>query len=284
MFVRNISRREKIIGCITLVIAFIFVGNYLINKPVVKKWASLDQQIIRKENMLKRNTELAGRYKALKKDALSIGKTPSEKEPVSVLLGKIEDAAESNSCHIIKIKPYNYKDAEDYKEVFFEITSEGTIGGLSRFLYDIESIEGYSNIERFTMMSRSEQAGRLKAVFILHSKAFESDVRLLMADKSRPLEDYSVYSEKISGKDLFAVSAVKQAENPNPSLEIDPLKRFTLVGIITEGEGQAVIEDIEAQKTYYLSEGQSVNDAVVKEIREKEVVLDYKGKDILLIL
>lgn len=62
------------------------------------------------------------------------------------------------------------------------------------------------------------------------------------------------------------------------------LKRFNLVGIITGERPQAIIENAETGKTYYLYKGQSFEGVMVFDIEAKRVVLDYGGEKITLVL
>ncbi|MFH1593485.1 MAG: hypothetical protein ABID09_02170 [Candidatus Omnitrophota bacterium] len=94
--------------------------------------------------------------------------------------------------------------------------------------------------------------------------------------------DYSKYKKEIIGKELFSVQIEKKPEETAP--EIDVSKRFNLVGIITGDDPQAIIEDTETQKTHYLIKGQSFSGATVLEVGEGKVVLEYGGKEIILIM
>ena len=100
---------------------------------------------------------------------------------------------------------------------------------------------------------------------------------------SSRVEDYSVYSKSIEGKELFSAPIAEGPGEPASS-EIDVSKRFNLVGIIAGDQPQAIIEDKETQKTYYLYKGQSFSGVTVQEIGEGKVTLSYKGREISLVL
>ena len=110
-----------------------------------------------------------------------------------------------------------------------------------------------------------------------------------VAERGEPLaryvDDYSVYSRRIGNRDLFTAPLGEEGETgPKKAPEIDIAKRFNLVGIISGDEPQAIIEDREGKKTHYLYEGQSINGVTVLEIAEGRVVLDYDGKEVMLVL
>ena len=61
--------------------------------------------------------------------------------------------------------------------------------------------------------------------------------------------------------------------------------RLTLMGIMAGNPGQAIIEDAETKKTYFVTTGQAVSEgAVVEQILDSRVILDLNGEKIELTL
>jgi hypothetical protein len=61
--------------------------------------------------------------------------------------------------------------------------------------------------------------------------------------------------------------------------------RLTLMGIMAGNPGQAIIEDSQTKKTYFVSPGQVVVDgAVVDQVLDNRVILDLQGEQIELTL
>jgi len=61
--------------------------------------------------------------------------------------------------------------------------------------------------------------------------------------------------------------------------------RLTLMGIIAGNPGQAIIEDSQTKKTFFVSPGQTVVDgAVVDQVLDNRVILDLQGEKIELTL
>jgi len=98
------------------------------------------------------------------------------------------------------------------------------------------------------------------------------------------VEDYSVYSKAIKGKELFSASHISEVSQASAAQRVDISKRFSLVGIIAGVKPQAIIEDVETQKTYYLYENQSFNGITVAKISDGQAILNNKGKEIILVL
>lgn len=93
--------------------------------------------------------------------------------------------------------------------------------------------------------------------------------------------DYDYYSNRIGGKKLFSGnSAVQAAASADEALGDD----ISLVGIVPGDNPQAIIEAKKAQKTYYLTKDQAIDDITVEDIDKDKVILDYKGKRLTLFL
>ena len=131
-------------------------------------------------------------------------------------------------------------------------------------------------------------------LFYIKSKDIDSAISKIEASKAvvdaesketalPKAEDYSFYSKDIGGKNLFSGSGAKGTES-GASTSVEVSKRFNLVGIIAGERPQAIIEDSQTQKTYYLYRGQSVSGVTVQEIGDGRIVLNYEGKEAELVM
>lgn len=97
------------------------------------------------------------------------------------------------------------------------------------------------------------------------------------------IADYSVYSKALAGKNLFSSSDSSKAKRAKaPAMDVS--KRFSLVGIIAGEKPQAIIEDKDNSKTYYLYEGEAFSGVVIESIQKGKAVIDYNGQNIILVL
>lgn len=102
-------------------------------------------------------------------------------------------------------------------------------------------------------------------------------------------EELPVLAESVS-RPLFAPVAVavpsSQSSRTSPSASGKSLAaRLTLTGIVAGNPAQAIIEDAETKKTYFVTVGQMVVDgAVLKQVLDNRVVLDLDGEKIELSL
>ena len=71
------------------------------------------------------------------------------------------------------------------------------------------------------------------------------------------------------------------AEVRPPSTDAKELaSKLTLTGIITGDPPQAIIENTESKKTYFVSPGQTVDGAVVDKVLENRVILNLQGEKV----
>ena len=122
-----------------------------------------------------------------------------------------------------------------------------------------------------------------KRVQALVSKPVSEQSQVVLPPEAKNLDtakDYSSYSSAVPGRTVFGPS---QGGTPGPEETTissgGVSEQLGLVGVIAGDNPQAIIEDKKAQKTYYLSKGQSLDGYVVEEIYEDRVVLSYEGKN-----
>ena len=171
MFIKNFSGRERTLLIGAVIIAVMALLYVLVLEPLAIQWKSLDSQIDAKVTALMKDTRLLAMYSALERDYekyrgfIDAGK--DEDEEITSALGEIESISQESACYIVNVKPRSAKTVGNYKEISFEVTTEGTIGEIARFIYEIEMSEKYLRIRRFTILSKSGPAGNLKAVFLI---------------------------------------------------------------------------------------------------------------------
>lgn len=95
--------------------------------------------------------------------------------------------------------------------------------------------------------------------------------------------DLASYSKAVQGRSLFQ-SPVMEPVSVQKSSGKDLSKKLNLVGILEGDEPQAIIEDMELNKTHYVYKGQAFNGSKVKDIQKGKVILDCDGQEIVLVL
>lgn len=94
---------------------------------------------------------------------------------------------------------------------------------------------------------------------------------------------YSYYEKEIAGKELFkplVKDDFELAEAPEEELD-DIATGFSLLGLVSGANPQAIIQDNAKKKTYFLNKGGRLGEATLKEILESEgrVTMIYRGRE-----
>ncbi|NQT47011.1 MAG: hypothetical protein HQ593_06035 [Candidatus Omnitrophica bacterium] len=94
----------------------------------------------------------------------------------------------------------------------------------------------------------------------------------------------SYYLEEMQGRDLFRAPFFQDGEGSRIDDLQEKIKSFSLLGVVAGEDPQAIIEDKEAAKTYFLKKGESFNGVRVLEIFEGKAILDINGEEIEIVL
>ena len=89
---------------------------------------------------------------------------------------------------------------------------------------------------------------------------------------------YSYYSQYIDSRDIFEESFLSDKDS-DASLGSN-LSDITLVGIVLDDIPQAIFEHNKDQETYFLKEGDSIEDIKVEEITEGKVIVLFEDEEV----
>jgi len=96
-----------------------------------------------------------------------------------------------------------------------------------------------------------------------------------------PLKELSFYEEAVSRRDIFnppAKGYAKSALDTAPKIS-ELTKNLNLVGIYWGTYPEAMIEDTEAKKTYFLKRGDPISGLRIKNILKDRIILEYQGEE-----
>ena len=102
------------------------------------------------------------------------------------------------------------------------------------------------------------------------------------------LKDRDFYIKKAQDRDIFQMGYTKRAKvdfkedekNAKAAPINDLTKDLKLVGISWGDDPDAIIENSEMDKTYFVREGYKIEELLVSEIQKDRVVLRYKGEEV----
>ena len=119
----------------------------------------------------------------------------------------------------------------------------------------------------------------------LGAEATGSGMEPQAGQAAKPL---SFYTNAIGRRDLFRATDIAATAGPAPAGTEDEIKKslekLELLGILLDDKPQAVIEDKETEKTYFLYEGDTIRGAVVEKILKGKIVLKHSGRTFELVL
>lgn len=98
---------------------------------------------------------------------------------------------------------------------------------------------------------------------------------LELEKKTKP---YEFYLQGLGKRQIFSANFAQEETTTSPGVDTDLIKHINLVGIISGENPQAVIEDKNIHKTYYLNKGQSIGELQIEDIKEGRVILNCKGQ------
>ena len=95
------------------------------------------------------------------------------------------------------------------------------------------------------------------------------------------------YLQKAETRDIFEMGYVKRKEvdfKKDEANKFSPIKELTkdfkLVGISWGNEPDAIIEDPDTDKTYFVRKGYMIGEMKVYDVRKDRVILRYKGEEV----
>jgi hypothetical protein len=89
---------------------------------------------------------------------------------------------------------------------------------------------------------------------------------------------YEFYQKELGQKNIFKTQVAEGETSAAIPTDINLTKEINLVGIISGDNPQAIIEDRQTQKTYYVAKGQFIGDYKVADIQEGKIILEFQGK------
>ncbi len=130
-------------------------------------------------------------------------------------------------------------------------------------------------------ISTSLQKANRMTDFAQLNPAKDEDSILSPDYKAKELKPFSYYSEIIGKRQLFKIIASAEAkEKPKtasaPSL--DAIKNYSLMGVISGENPQAIIEDKKTKQTIYLQKGQSIGELKVTDVQDGKIILESGGE------
>jgi hypothetical protein len=166
---KDITKREKILGALTVSVAVVTVAYGFIMEPLINRWNALGRDISDKKGLLAKHSRILRNNDEIEKlhseytRYFQTEKLSPEEESASAL-SNIEKLARETNAHITNIKPLSTKNYENYTKFTFRVTTESRIGELAKFIYKLQSSEQLLKIERMVLRAKERSPDTIKAI------------------------------------------------------------------------------------------------------------------------
>jgi len=166
---KNITKREKFIGIITISVVFVAIIYNFAIEPLIEQWNTLGEEIRAKESLLRKNNRIL-------RDKDNIERTHSEytayfktevlsaEEESAKALSSIEKVARNTNVRITNIKPLTIKSFKNYNKYTFRVTTESQIERLCKFIYELQSSQQLLKVERMVLKAKERSPNIIKAI------------------------------------------------------------------------------------------------------------------------
>lgn len=180
------------------------------------------------------------------------------------------------------------REASRHKKIF-----PGTIGTKSDVQYSVKSLTGthltFAYIQKLMLVLAA-----ISCIYLLSSFLYPllglKEIQLPETPDNNPptafsdtaLEKktapYEFYLQGLGNRQIFSANSAQEDTVTSSVADSDLIKNISLVGIISGDNPQAVIEDKNLNKTYYLNKGQFIGELQIEDIKEGRVILNFKGQ------
>lgn len=171
MFLKHLSRRERNILYLAVIVISGVLLYIVMIEPLRKKWRELNESISSKEMQLLKNQKILAQKDIIAqlydKYAENIKMKGTVEEETAVILREIENIARTSNTYITDIKPLKVEDKEFYKEYSVELEAEGDISGLAKFIYDLQNSKQILKVKYLRLNPRDEASDTLKGYMIV---------------------------------------------------------------------------------------------------------------------
>lgn len=164
----SISKRERAIFSITILVIFLSVIYSFILEPLYKEYADLNQEINTRHVQLAKNLRLIREKDIVKQEFKKYGHRlkadRSDEEEMATVLTEIEKIGNSTGIYLSDVKPQKMQEMDFYKIMLVEIRFQGTMQTLSKFIYELQDSALLLKASRLQINSKGADQQLIKGV------------------------------------------------------------------------------------------------------------------------
>ena len=164
----SVSKREKYIIVITLLVVALSIIYSFVIEPLHKEYARLKQEVVIKQAHLAKNLRLMKEKDIVKEEFKKYGQElkikGSDEEEMASVLSEIEKIGNSTGVYLSDVKPQKIKDRDFYKIMLVEIKFQASIQTLTKFIYELQNSALLLKVSRLQVDSKGEDSSLLEGV------------------------------------------------------------------------------------------------------------------------
>ncbi len=167
MSLTKLSKRERYILYITLVVVISVLFDKVVLSPIMERLNKLNREIFIQEKKLEKSIRILTQEELItseyKKYTQFLRQSHSDEEEIAQLLSEIEKLAGKTSIFLADIKPGKVEKVGRYKKYTVKIEIESEIGHLANFIYQLEESPRLLRVRDFYLTPKKKESPILKA-------------------------------------------------------------------------------------------------------------------------
>jgi Tfp pilus assembly protein PilO len=173
----GLSKRQRTLLALAVAVVAIAALERLVYAPVVGRLAELDQEILLKENQLKRNLKnLATREAVLNAYAPYSAAVPtagSPDETIGGLLAEIEELAGKTGLALVNVRPKPATKVEVGKQYPVDIEFDTEMGPLMRFIHGLHSSKHLLRVSQLRLDPKAGAGSPVKVYLLINKTVIQ---------------------------------------------------------------------------------------------------------------
>lgn len=158
------SKRERYILVVTFSVIAIFALDYFVFTPLSE---AREQLTLQKEKLVKEASDAQKTISASRKadqrwrDYRAAGLSSDASATESALMAALRSWSQESNLPLLSIRPERVAASQGIHEITFQVTADGSMRAISRFLYRLETSQVPVRVHELQLSSRNEGSDNL---------------------------------------------------------------------------------------------------------------------------
>ncbi len=303
--IERLTKREKTIFILCLTTVSIFVSYKIVFGPLMNKIKQVETDIEKQQDQLIKNIHLIKNAEGLTENSKvyidRFKQTESNEQVMSSMISEIEESASQLKLPISEIKPKVVRKENYVNRFAVSLTMDSSWVDVLKLIHSLQQEPHFFDIEEI-VFQKGSAVGIVRTQWVLEKMsipAFDGQKQKIVlpqiqgeelkADHSisskqdvvlSAAKPFSFYENTFKDRDLFLMpwEHLQGTQNSSNTALPQLCQLIKVAGIMLDHDSKAIVEDAKTKEIYFLSEGEDILGAIVKQIREDKVVFMYNGE------